>query len=96
MVLLVQSGTQTTALGTVIRDLRQGSAEQYLKANRHEFFVGDEDNTAFSAWKTAAGTLSRPVLMISDPATSRMLYKATLAPDATADNVIELIKRHGG
>lgn len=96
VVLLVQSGTQTTALGTVIRDLRQGSAEQYLKANRHEFFVGDEDNTAFSAWKTAAGTLSRPVLMISDPATSRMLYKATLAPDATADNVIELIKRHGG
>jgi hypothetical protein len=96
VVLLHESLVQSPATGNLIRDMRQGPAEKYLRDKGHRFLALDESNGAFRSWRDAAGLLERPVLMISDPETNRMLYRATLAPQDTADGIIELIKRHGG
>jgi hypothetical protein len=96
IVLLHESLDQTPATGTLISNMRQGTAEKYLKDKGHVFLALDESNGTFKSWRDAAGLAERPVLMITDKSATQMLYKATLEPSTTADNIIELIKRHGG
>lgn len=96
---------QTTEFGTLIRDLRSGAAEKYLRDKGHQLYVLDSDQLGsdgkptalIQQWAQVIGGIPRPVMVISDSATRQVLLTEPLSKTASdAAAILEAIKKSGG
>lgn len=102
VLILRESANDTPAMGRLINSLQAGKGREYLKSKGHSGFVLDVDAKGpdgqvpanVAAWKAALNTVL-PVLAILDEK-GGVIYKTTLTDDATADNVLDILKGHGG
>lgn len=109
IVLIVQeSGQQTTDTARMIYDLRDGPAAKYLAEKKHLLFVLDQDQKDANGQPLAVLTKLKPTLegkklpvvvvgaKTTDGKLGAVLYCGPLPEKATADNVVEIVKRNGG
>lgn len=103
VLLIRETAESTPAMRQLIVALRTGAHAEYLKSKNHTFTVWDDDavgpdgkpHAALQMWKPHYQGLKLPVLLILDSA-GNAYRAAEVLPTATADDVIEAVKKAGG
>lgn len=98
-----ESSESTPEIARLITAFRDGPARAYLNSKRHLLSLIDDDAVdgdgkpaaELEAWRPHFAGMRLPAFFIID-STGKLLHKQEVAPGTTADNLIELIKRHGG
>ena len=94
----------TTPQSALLVKLRTGTAGSYLKTKGHTLSILDDDSVnehgqpskVVEAWRPHFAGMTLPALFIIDAQTRQLLHKESIAPTATADNIIERVREHGG
>lgn len=104
-VLVVREASESTPeQARMIVALRTGAHAEYLKSKGHVIYVLDDDSVdkdgnpspVVQAWKAELAGLTMPVVLVIDTAGNNLIHKQSLAATATADDVMALLKAHGG
>jgi hypothetical protein len=93
-----ETATPTPSLARLYTALRAGPQASYLKTKGHSLQIFDLDNPDPNAskWRPHVTGLTLPVMLITDSATRQLLHKESIAPTATADDIIAKVKGFGG
>lgn len=99
---------ETSQVGPQQRDLvnglRNGTQAAYLKEKGHTFVPLDKDSVGpdgkpsptFQGWANYVKDLKLPAIVVYDPSNKTIVGKSSLDENATADTVIEFLKKFGG
>ena len=104
LVIVRESTNDTAALARLLINLRDGAAAQYLALKGHTFSLLDPDDRdpdgttsdLVEQWRPFFAGMTLPVVFEIDAVTNKIVHKYSLPVDATADNVIESLRSHGG
>lgn len=102
VVIIRESGDDTPAFGSVIYGLRAGAHDDYLDQKGHTLLILDRNQLDENGQPSqlVAGLLGRnsnlPALFILESSDLRPLHDETLPATATADDVMRILKAHGG
>lgn len=104
VLIVYESADQTPEVSSLLVALRKPPAATYLQSKGHTLSILDDDAVdqdgkpaaAVEAWRPQFAGLTLPALLIVDPASKSLVHKQSLPASATADNVIEILKQHGG
>ncbi len=102
LTIIRETADNTPAIARLVTALRNGPQSQYLASKSHRLYVFDDDSVGpdgkpspgVEGWRSIWSGLTLPVLVIYDPVTRNVISKETLP--ATADAVIESVKKAGG
>lgn len=104
LLIIRESADATPAMARLITALRNPPHSVYLKDKGHTLSILDDDSVdkdgrptpAVEAWRAQFKDLPLPVLFVIDAAQGNHIHKQSLAPTATAGDVIEVLKKFGG
>ena len=102
VLILRETADATDRTRAMIVGLRAGSQAAYLKSKNHKLTILDDDTvdkdgkSVLDKWLPHVAGLALPVCIVYDPINKAILAKQSLPATATADTVIELVKKNGG
>lgn len=102
VLILRETADATDRTRALIVGLRAGAQASYLKSKGHSLTILDDDTVdkdgkpVLDKWTPHIAGLTLPVCIVYDPETRTILDKQSLPAAATADTVIEFLKRAGG
>lgn len=104
LLIVRETADVTTPLSGLLVALRNGPSFDYLKTKGHKLAILDDDSVneagqpskLVEAWRPHFAGMTLPVLFIIDAQSRQLLHKESIAPTATADNIIERVREHGG
>lgn len=104
LLIVHETADTTTPISGLLVKLRTGPSFDYLKTKGHTLSILDDDSVnehgqpskLVEAWRPHFAGMTLPVLFIIDAQTNQLLRKETIAPTATADNIIERVRETGG
>ena len=102
VVVVRETEDATPATLQLIVRLRTGAISTYLKEHQHSLYILDDDSIDETGTKSPflkpylekVGTLPLPAVVIADTKTGAMLFSGPMP--ATAEEVLELVKKNGG
>lgn len=107
-VIVRESFDDTPSQAQLWKNMQAGDAHKYLASKQHTLTILDDDETGTDnqplpllvkyglAGKMANGQHTPPELLLLTADGKRLIFRETLAPDATADTVLAAFKAHGG
>lgn len=102
VVIIRESENDNPALARMIVALRSGANDEYLKAEGHTLFIHDDDDVDENGQPAELVQALKPVhpelpaLFILESSDGRPLHHRTLPDDATAADVMAILKQYGG
>lgn len=99
-----ESANDTSAQARLFTSLQAGNGHEYLQSKGHKSFVLDVDSEdghgnpapIVQAWKSHIEGAQLPLLIIVDREAKKVVHKSTLAPAATIDDLLKILKENGG
>lgn len=104
VVIVHEASDDTPAFARMTVALRTGANSDYLKAKKHSLLILDDDSVdkdgnpspALQVVRPQLTGLTMPVLFVVDPQSKAIVHKQSLPATATADEVMAILKAHGG
>ena len=91
-----ESAKDTPPFGRLASTLREGTVADYLKSKGHNLLIQDPDDGSpiIKQWQAEITGATLPIVIVSDK--GKLISKDALAADATAQTVLDLVKKAGG
>jgi hypothetical protein len=99
-----ESADDTPLQKLTFSGLQFGIQSSYLKSKGHAFFLYDDDDkdsqgnpaAIVEQWRPHFTGMAYPVLVIVDKKSGAIVHKTSLDAKASADDVLTILKQHGG
>lgn len=104
LLIIRESANDTPLQSLMFNGLQAGKQSIELRAKGHACFVLDDDakgpdgqsSPLVESWRPHFTGMAFPVLIIADKATGKIVHKQSLDAGASADDVMAILKLHGG
>lgn len=104
IVIVRETADDTPAIGRLVVGLQSGEVAKYLESKGHELYLLDDDAkdagdakaAMLKSVEPAITGMTEPAFVMVDRSTKRIAHKESLPPEATAADVLALVKEHGG
>lgn len=102
IILIRETGNSNPNIANAVVALRSGAPSKYLKEKGHNLWILDQDTTdqfkkpspLLDLWRPYFTGLKLPVLVITNK--GKFEYRQEVPDSATADDIIAIVKGHGG
>lgn len=97
VMLIHESAEKTPAWAITINQLRTGAQAKYLSDRKTRLDILDDESLAGDArWTSILAGLTLPAVIVTDSKTRVVVHKQAVPLTATADEILAIIKTHGG
>lgn len=104
LLIIRESADSTPALARTITALRNPPHSDYLKSHGHTLAVLDDDSVdadgkpsaIVEAWRPQFVGMTLPVIFVIDPNGNKLVGKQSFPANATADDLMKIVKANGG